>query len=524
MSLFPKKIVGLDFHDYYAQVVELKGYGKKVSLSAFNRVAIPPHIIKDGEILNKDDLKKILSSFFETANPQPIKAKSVVCSFPSKKVFTHVFKFPVALSEKEIKKALPFEAETVIPYSIQDIYWDFRVLSKEDASKKHASQHVLFAGVPRGVADSYVELLNSLGLVPFAFTIPSECAEYALSKQLPKDKSALVIDVGSLVTTYSIIKNRGLVKTCMSLEGGRSLIMNLAKTYQVTEAEIIDQKEKNSLDKVFLPVVDSFIRRVLGGGQEFLNLPEVYETTQKFFPNQKISFGDPRIGIDIDSDKFLPLDKKEGFIPYSIYFTQAFGLAIKGLNPKKSDGLNLLPDKLRESFASKKLSFIMGLAAALLAVASLTFAVLIVLKHQELSYQRLAVENERQSLQQLIFGTRYGEIKTAMSDFNTEVRALVSVQNSLFSVPALLDDISSNIPKGVSISSLNFDDADLSVEISGVAKNRDVLLETQKNFEDAEYVEEVIAPRSNFDDKYDISFFIKLKLKFNELKLYASRD
>ena len=255
-----------------------------------------------------------------------------------------------------------------------------------------------------------------------------------------------------------------------------------------------------------------------------MNLPEVYETTQKFFPNQKISFGDPRIGIDIDSDKFLPLDKKEGFIPYSIYFTQAFGLAIKGLNPKKSDGLNLLPDKLRESFASKKLSFIMGLAAALLAVASLTFAVLIVLKHQELSYQRLAVENERQSLQQLIFGTRYGEIKTAMSDFNTEVRALVSVQNSLFSVPALLDDISSNIPKGVSISSLNFDDADLSVEISGVAKNRDVLLETQKNFEDAEYVEEVIAPRSNFDDKYDISFFIKLKLKFNELKLYASRD
>ena len=72
MFLIPKKIVGLDFHDYFAQAIEVKSYGKNPILTAFNRVAIPPNVMKDGEILNKDELKKILSVFLETANPEAI--------------------------------------------------------------------------------------------------------------------------------------------------------------------------------------------------------------------------------------------------------------------------------------------------------------------------------------------------------------------------------------------------------------------------------------------------------------------
>lgn len=61
--------------------VGLNSYGSNVSLSSFNRVAIPPQVIKDGEIVNKDELKNIIQSLMDTANPQSIKAKKVVCSF-----------------------------------------------------------------------------------------------------------------------------------------------------------------------------------------------------------------------------------------------------------------------------------------------------------------------------------------------------------------------------------------------------------------------------------------------------------
>lgn len=537
MFLFPKKIVGLDFHDYFAQVIELKSYGKNTVLTAFNRVAIPPNVIRDGEILNKDELKKILSVFFETANPQPIKSKNVVCSFPAKKVFTHIFTFPATLSERELKKAIPFEAETVIPFSMQDVYWDIRILYKDDQNKKHASQTVLFACVPKTVADTYTDLLTSMGLVPIAFTIPAECAEYALKKQLPKDKNSLVIDVGSLVTTYSVFENGVLKNSSMSLKSGKSLILNMAKKYQVQEAELIDQKEKNSFDKVYLPEVRDFVRETLTEGQkflakanisdvfvtgEFLNLPDFYETAKKTFPNQAMSFGDPRIGLDIDYEKFLPLDKKAGIIPYSIYFTEAIGLALKGLGQKINDGMNLLPDKLRESFSSKRTSFAIGFSSVLLTVLTLVTATFVTLKHQELGYERIDTEIKKEALQQMVFGTRYQQIKDAINNFNNEVSALSDIQNVLFSVPALLDDLTESVADGVHLLSINFIDSDLSVEMSGVADNRDSLLKTQKNLQEAPFVEELIAPLSNFDTKTDISFVMKAKLKFNELKKYGA--
>jgi type IV pilus assembly protein PilM len=539
MFLIPKKIVGLDFHDYFAQAIEVKSYGKNPILTAFNRVAIPPNVMKDGEILNKDELKKILSVFLETANPEAIKSKKVVCTFPAKKVFTHIFTFPAALSEREIKKAIPFEAETVIPFSIQDVYWDFRVLYKDDVNKKHASQTVLFACVPKAVADSYTDLLMSMGLTPLAFTIPAECAEYALRKQLPKDKDSFVIDVGSLVTTFSIFEKGILKNSFMSLDGGKSLILNMSKKYQVSEAELIDQKEKGSFDKIYLPEVKSFIRNTLSEGQrflgkadvsdifitgEFLNLPDFYETAKKTFPNQTVSFGDPRIGLDIDYDKFLPLDKKTGTIPYSIYFTEAIGLALKGLGQKLADGMNLLPDKLRESFASRKTSVLIGLSVVLMTILSLSAATFVSLKRQELNYKRFNVEAKKESLQQMVFGTRYQEIKTAISNFNNEVAALSNIENVLFSFPALLDDITSNISDGVHLLSINFVDSDLSIEMSGVAETRESLLKTQENLEKAPFVEELIAPLSNFDTKTDISFVMKIELKFNELKKYGSKS
>jgi hypothetical protein len=165
-----------------------------------------------------------------------------------------------------------------------------------------------------------------------------------------------------------------------------------------------------------------------------------------------------------------------------------------------------------------------SIGAISLAVASLVAGTFMTMRHQELVYKRLSIESEKQSLQQLIFGTRYQEIKDAITNFNGEVSALTSIQNTLFSVPKLLEKIMDSLPSGISISSLDFSDSDLSVEMSGVSKDRNTLLSLQNDLEKAEYIEEVIAPRSNFDEKEDISFYLKLKLNFTELDIYGQTD
>lgn len=535
MSLFSKKIIGLDFHDYYAQVVEVESSSKGASLLAFNRVVIPPQTIKNGEIVNQEDLKNILSTLLETANPKAIKSKDVICSFPERKVFTHIFKFPVELNPKEIEKALPFEAENVIPFLIKDIYWDFRILHKDPPKTDHASQYILFASVQKELADSYVKLLTSMGLNPYAFTIHAECAENALKNQLVRYESSLVVDVGYLATTYSIFDKSGLKDVYTSMESGKSLVKVLAEKLQVQEFEIINQKEKNNFDATLTPQMEKFENEIFEEAKkitkdidvktifltgEFLNIPNFYENAKKTFSNKEISLGDPRLGINADPNKFMPLDKDKGFFPYSAYFTTAIGLGIKGLNPKDT-GINLLPDYLKASFASKKLSLLLVLTSISLAILSLILSTIVIFKHQELSFKRAELEAQKSSLQQLIYGTRYQDIKKAITDFNSEVTALTTIQSSLFSVPELLKNIVGSIPKGVTISSLEFNNQDLTVNISGIANTRDTLLNTSKKLEEQSYVEKVIAPLSNFDEKDNISFILKLELKFNELKPYA---
>ena len=156
-----------------------------------------------------------------------------------------------------------------------------------------------------------------------------------------------------------------------------------------------------------------------------------------------------------------------------------------------------------------------------MAILSLSLSTVVAFKHQELSFQRAEVEAHRSSLQQLIYGTRYQEIKQAITNFNNEVSALTTIQKSLFSVPELLKNVFGSMPKGATISSLEFDNKDLSVNISGIANTRETLLNVRKKLEEQPYVQEIIAPLSNFDEKENISFILKLKLKFNELKPYA---
>ncbi|MDP2643002.1 MAG: pilus assembly protein PilM [Candidatus Peregrinibacteria bacterium] len=535
MSLFSKKIIGLDFHDYYAQVVEMELSGNVNSLLAFNRVVIPPQVIRDGEIVNQEELKNIITTLLETANPKAIKVKNVICSFPERKVFTHIFKFPVELNPKEIEKALPFEAENVIPFLVKDIYWDFRILHKDPPKTPHASQYVLFASVQKQVADSYVKLLTSAGLNPYAFTIHAECVENALKNQIERIPSSLVIDIGYLATTYSVFNRSELKNVFTSMESGKGLVKELAEESQLQEFEIINQKEKNNFDPSFIPQIEKFENKIFEETKviikdidvktifltgEFLNLPGFYDNAKKAFPDKEILPGDPRLGIKADADKFTPLDKNKGAFPYSVYFSTAIGLAVKGLNAKDT-GINLLPDRLKASFASKKLSLLLVLISISLAIVSLVLSTLVILKHQEFSFQRVDSEGEKSSLQQLIYGTRYQEIKRAITDFNSEVTALTTIQSSLFSVPELLKNIVGSIPKGATISSLEFNNQDLTVNISGIANTRETLLNTRKKLEEEPYVEKVIAPLSNFDEKENISFILKLELKFNELKPYA---
>lgn len=541
MNFIPKKIIGLDFHDYSAELVELKLYRGVVSLEAYNRITFPPSIIVNGDILKEDEFKNGVKTLLSNANPKPITNQEVCVVFPSAKIFTHIFSFPINLSYEEIKKALPYEIEKTIPFSLQDIYWDFSILEEEDAGKKHASKYVLFGGITKQTADKYSALLQSIGLTPVVFGIDPDCLKYGLIKQINPLRTTLVIDINTLGVNYLVIKNNVIKKFSTTSKGGRHLIASLHQESHLAENVLLDQKETGNIDPKLIPLTTVFLEKTYHTGTkiieeylaenkndqindilltgEFLNLPNFLETAQKTFTAKNIIVGDPRCYLQINNKNFL--EDSNPHIPYATYFINAVGIAMRGF-AKDKNNINLLPDLLRQTFSGKKKIFILGITAILIAIISLTTAALIFFKHQDMSYERLRLEAQKSAVDKLLYGKRYQEIRSAIEKFNNEVGVLSNIEGTLFSSAALIEDIQSFFDDGLTLNGVNFSDTDLSLEITGISKTRENLLTLHQNLKKADFVSEIITPISNYDEKVNISFVLKLKLNFKNLKKYGT--
>lgn len=542
MEFFAKKIVGIDIHDYAIEVTELNMKKNHVFLESYNRAIIPADIVHEGEIRKEGELANLLSIALQSANPKPILTKNAAIVLPSEKVFTHIFTFPSTLTQEEIEKAIPFEAETVIPFNIQDIYWAHDVIEKEEQNKKSDNQFVLFAAILKEVADKYVTVLEMLNLSPTLLGIHAETLKYALWTLLEKKKNNIIIDVGTLSTNYLIMKNGKIKYFFSSNECGKKLITSLAREFSIDESTLIVKKEKSVFDKKYIPGVELFIENNYKLAQniivenennknigqitdiyltgEFLNLPNFYKLAKNYFPRQTIHIGDPKIGLNIDATKFLALENKQEIIPYSIYFTNAVGIALKAIIHK--NGLNLIPDRLRQIVSRKKNTLIITLSSIAITAISLFTATILGFKHQEMVFMLSSLKIEKSVIDKVLYGTRYQEIRNTITKFNEEVSTLREIDKRLVSVPLIMDDVWNHIPEGIKITSIQWKDSEMTVVINGIASTRDTLLETKKNFENDAFVEQVTAPISNYDQKSNISFQINLKLKTEKLPIYGN--
>lgn len=530
MKFFGKKsIIGIELHDYSAQVVEIKSVGGENHLEAYNRILLPPKIIENGEIKDSEELKKRLKILLNNANPRSITCKNIAVVFPSTKLFPHIFKFPKNLSKEEICESLPYEAEKVIPFSINDVYWDFNRLPDKES--------VLFVAIEKQTADKYVELLQSMGLTSLLFGTDVETLQHGLKSQIDAQKNSLIIEIGTLASNYLIVKDGFVKKFTSSNKGGKQFVSSLSEEFGESEKEILSEKETDKLKEKHHGRIKEFmdmnyeiaremaeeyrVRDVYLTG-EFLNLPGFYEFGRNHFPDSNIYIGDPKKTLRIEAKRFKSIEEGENSSYYSTHFTNAVGIAIQAMEKRGKEGINILPEGLKENERSRKRNLIISISSIAMTAVLLFLATFIFFKHQEMVYRMNLMNIEKTSIDRMLYGTRYQEILGAIRKFNREVDDIHRIETALFSMPGLLDSVTALLNRNITLNRFRFSDSDMTVEIGGVAANRESLLAAVQRFKDAEFVSEVTTPLSSYDLREDISFTMRIKLIFKELKPYGS--
>lgn len=207
-SLFKKKVtnmVGIDIGSHSVKAVLLGQTDNGYILKSFAIEPIPPGIVVDSEIQDIDAVAHVISKIRKKITKSVTECAIAVTG---KTVITKVIYMDASYTEEEISNQIDIEADSLIPFPLDEVSLDFEVLNvnENDASKVNV---LLSAARTESVA-ARVAALESAGFNTKVVDVES----YAVSRifdvclpSLPHDaleKTVAIIDIGATMTLFSV--------------------------------------------------------------------------------------------------------------------------------------------------------------------------------------------------------------------------------------------------------------------------------------------------------------------------------
>lgn len=275
-----------------------------------------------------------------------IKPTQAITSLPEDEVVSRLIRLP-PLKESEVRDALKFEAETFVPYPLDQVSIDYEVLDQDESGRL-----TVFAIAARNeLINAYVKLFKILGMDLLALESPAIAMRRVMVESVSNTAGMLLVDMGEKYSDIVGINAGKVYFTRAMSVGGESLTraisINLGldmasaeeykKAYGLKGVEL-EGKIKNAITPVFSSMAEE-IRRALasfreeqnkaadllvlsGGGA---NLPGLAEELTKI------------LGIEVQVvQPFIKMDTTKIVLPLDLNtegcrFSLAVGLAYRGI-------------------------------------------------------------------------------------------------------------------------------------------------------------------------------------------------
>lgn len=340
-------VVGLDFGARSFKAVEIKKekgknelvrYGLSDDLSSLNLASD-----KDEEI---NHYSKALETFY---NDHGFSTPYVYAALPETSVFTKVSQVP-KMSDKDLKNALRYEAEQIIPIPLKDVNYVTQVLDDDRAEKGKMS--VLFVAASKVLVEKYVKILKNAKLTPLGMEPETLAISRVVGDSQDQPNPSVIVSIEANDTNI-VICYKGIVRFSRNISVGgdaltRAVVQNLGfeftqaeeykKTYGLDSTQV-DGKVFNALKPVFDNILEEIkrtyffytshnsdvtIRRVVVCGGTALMPGLLYYLTTNL--NLEVELGNPWQKVLFPSK----LEKeKQGLLDKGPSFVTAVGLALK---------------------------------------------------------------------------------------------------------------------------------------------------------------------------------------------------
>lgn len=271
-------VAGLDIGSSSVKLVQLRAEKERAILETYGEVAFGPYKKESvGRVvpMPEDRMSEVIGDLWQEAGAT---AKQVIVGMPLKNSFITFLDLPVMV-DKELARAIPFEARKYIPLPLSEVeidWWPITPLANKEEEGMEITT-VLLAAIQKETIESYRRILKGASLHMRGFEIEIFSVARAASRTIRS--SHLVLDIGASSTKAAIVDRGSLRMTRAIDRGAQAFTLGLSHALGVDFARAEEAKRESGIAKrpetaqirnTLLPLIDALF-------DEAERLPQEYE-------------------------------------------------------------------------------------------------------------------------------------------------------------------------------------------------------------------------------------------------------
>ncbi|MHC4221088.1 MAG: type IV pilus assembly protein PilM [Planctomycetota bacterium] len=348
---------------------------------------IPHEKILAGSGIKAAEREELIAlSLREFASRHKLGSDKVVISVPSQNSFARFVQLP-PVEKKRIAEIVKFEAAQQIPFDINDVQWDWQLMSPPKSKEMRIGLFAIKNDIVSAELEHFSRENIAVSCVQMA---PMALYNYMMHDRgdlCKADKQAVVVlNIGAESTDLVVCTKSGVWQRCVPM-GGNAFTRAIAETFKLSFEKAEKLKRTAAMSKyarqifqamkpVFTDMASEIQRSLgfytnvnpdvniakviaMGGGTKMRGLLKYIQQSLQVPVEKPDAFKKLKIGSDVSEAKF-----HENVADYG----DAYGLALQGLDMGKIES-NLLPRSIAKSMLwASKAKYFTAAAFALLAV------------------------------------------------------------------------------------------------------------------------------------------------------------
>ncbi|WP_265531553.1 type IV pilus assembly protein PilM [Pseudomonas saponiphila] len=276
LGVFSRKsssLLGVDIGATSVRLLSLSRDGRGYRVEAYARQDLALDSVFESGGIDPEAQAMALSRAWRTSGSR---LKAVAVAVPGEAVISKLIEMPAGLDEAELECQLSLEAGQYIPYPLEEVAIDFEVQGRVPGNPRRVQ--VLLVACRHETVEAAEALLAQAGLTPQVVESAPLALERCLALMTAQNPLAAqsvlaLLDVGSSVSSFSVMRDQRIIYSREQLFGSRPLSQVLEQRFSLTLDQVLQAERQGGCSPVGIEeALQSFERDVLQNVQRALQL------------------------------------------------------------------------------------------------------------------------------------------------------------------------------------------------------------------------------------------------------------